>query len=147
MTEETRMKLKKNLLLFSIKTLFLIIFGLNLGLFIGLPVFAQEKISQAQPVPAPVTGGTVGVTTATPQEKGEFFGGTLKEYLENLYVWSIGIAGMLAIIMLMYAGYQYASSMGNPDQVNQSKEIIVGALAGLALLILAALLLKSLGVS
>lgn len=80
------------------------------------------------------------------ESTGEFFGPTLNCYLENIYLWSIGIAGLLAIIMLMYAGYEYATSLGNPEQINTAKEIIVGALAGLALLIIAALIVQSLGI-
>lgn len=76
---------------------------------------------------------------------GEFFGPTLNEYLQNFYIWSIGVAGLLAIVMLMYAGYGYATSEGNPEHINQSKEIIVGALSGLVLLIVAAIVAESFG--
>jgi len=104
------------------------------------------------------TGGTAGsiqtttppsatATTNTTSNSGTsgFFGDTLNVYLENVYLWSIGVAGLLAIIMLMYAGYQYATSQGNPEQINQAKEIIIGALAGLALLIIAALVVQAMG--
>ena len=98
-----------------------IIFGLLMLLFIAFPAFVKAE--------------------------GEFFGTDLKTYSEKLYAWSIGIAGSLAIIMLIYAGYLYVVSMGNTDQINSAKEIIIGALSGLALLILASLILRGLGVA
>lgn len=119
-----------------------IILGLLVLMFVMLPSFLKA----ADPL------GSVTVPTQTdiaPSQggSGEFFGNNLKEYSEKLYVWSIGIAGSLAIIMLIYAGYLYVTSMGNPDQINSAKEIIIGALSGLLLLILASLILRSLGVS
>lgn len=99
------------------------------------PITSGSLVAPTQSSIAPSNGGS-----------GEFFGTNLTSYSEKLYIWSIGIAGSLAIIMLIYAGYLYVTSMGNPDQINSAKEIIIGALSGLALLILASLILQSLKV-
>lgn len=81
-------------------------------------------------------------------KESEFFGGqTVSQYMEGLYNWSIGIAAGLAVIMLIYAGYLYTTSAGNPEQINLAKEVIIGAISGLVFLILAALILQSLGVT
>lgn len=71
------------------------------------------------------------------------FGKDLPEYVSNLYTWSIGVAAGLAVIMLIYAGYLYVTSSGNPEQINLAKEIIIGAIAGFVFLILAALILRT----
>jgi hypothetical protein len=120
-----------------------IVLGLLVLLFIAFPAFVKADpltsgslINPTQSSIAPSQGGS-----------GEFFGTDLKTYSEKLYAWSIGIAGSLAIIMLIFAGYLYVTSMGNSDQINSAKEIIVGALSGLALLILASLILRGLGVT
>jgi len=67
-------------------------------------------------------------------------GGSLPEYIKNLYNWAITIGGSLATLVLIYAGYLYATSAGNPEQVNLAKEYIIGALSGLAFLLLAAVI-------
>ncbi|MCL5795623.1 MAG: hypothetical protein M1338_04705 [Patescibacteria group bacterium] len=125
---------------------FKIIISLLALLFLILPSLIKAADNN------PLTSGSVVVPTqsaitSSQGGSGEFFGKNLKEYSEKLYVWSIGIAGSLAIIMLIYAGYLYVTSMGNPDNINSAKEIIIGALSGLLLLILASLILRSLGIS
>ena len=70
------------------------------------------------------------------------------DYVTKLYNWGIGIGSALAIMMLIYAGYLYASSQGNPDSIKQAKDLIIGALVGLALIILAGVILtKVIGIS
>jgi len=72
-----------------------------------------------------------------PSDPGSSFGTTLEDWIPNFYLWAVGIAGSLAILMLIYAGYLYATSTGNPEQSNLAKEYIIGALSGLAFLLLA----------
>ncbi len=45
--------------------------------------------------------------------------------------------------MLIYAGYRYMTSYGDPEKISDAKDIVEKALIGLALLILAALLLNT----
>lgn len=61
------------------------------------------------------------------------------------YAQKVGVA--LATLMLIYAGYKYMTSQGNPTAVNEAKDIIIGSLSGLALLFLTTLLLSILGIS
>jgi len=72
--------------------------------------------------------------------------GGIQEYLANLYSWSIGVAGMLAIIMIIWAGYIYITSAGSSDGNNKAKEMIISALAGLIFLLAARLFLSTLGI-
>lgn len=74
------------------------------------------------------------------------FGCTLQDYIQNLYKWSIGAGAALAVIVLMYAGYLMITSSGDPQKSGLAKEIIVGALTGLALLAGARLILNVLSV-
>lgn len=79
----------------------------------------------------------------------EFFPGAtnLTTYLPLVYKWALGIAAGLAILMLTWAGFSYATSEGNPDKINEAKEVIVGAISGLVFLMLAYLILQALGVT
>ena len=71
---------------------------------------------------------------------GVFGGDDLDSWIKNFYIWALGIGSLLAILILMYAGYLLTTSRGNPEQVNLAKEYIIGALSGLAFLLLAAVI-------
>ncbi len=69
-------------------------------------------------------------------------GDLLAKYLGAFYVYFIGVIGILAVVMIMYGGYHYIVSMGNPSRMNQGKEIISGALIGLIIALASYLLLS-----
>jgi len=60
----------------------------------------------------------------------------LPDLMNKAYTWVVGIAGVIATVMLIYAGYLYMVSGGNPQTVQKAKEIIYITLGALALLIL-----------
>lgn len=70
---------------------------------------------------------------------------TLAEYLGCIYRFATILAIGLAILMIIWGGYKYMASQGNPDALAEAKEIIVGAIIGLVLLIFARLLLTFVG--
>lgn len=69
-------------------------------------------------------------------------GELLAKYLGAFYVYFIGVIGILAVVMIIYGGYHYIVSLGNPQRMNQGKEIISGALIGLMLALASYLLLN-----
>lgn len=75
------------------------------------------------------------------------FGDNLSSYVTNFYNWSIGFGLALAILMFVYAGYIMVTSAGDPGRVGFAKEIIVGSLAGITLLVAARLVLNLLSVT
>ncbi len=68
-------------------------------------------------------------------------------YFLAFYYWSVGIATLGATAMIIYAGYKYATSRDQPEQVREAKEIVVGVIVGLALLIMSYSILKFLGIN
>ena len=76
--------------------------------------------------------------------KYKFDTSNLSKYVETFYPWMLAVSSGLAIVMFIYSGYLYVTSAGNVDTINKAKEYIVGALSGLAFLILAALIFNSL---
>jgi len=85
--------------------------------------------------PAPGTQPCLKQETAFPQ------------YISMIYNLSITLSIILATIMIVYGGYKYMTSSGNPETLAESKDIIFGAIVGLILLILAALLLQTISPS
>lgn len=43
------------------------------------------------------------------------------------------VAGLMAVFFIIYAGVQYISSQGNPDQASKAQNTIINALIGLAI--------------
>lgn len=69
--------------------------------------------------------------------------GTLfARYLGAFFVYFIGVVGILAVVMVMWGGYHYIVAAGNPQKMNQGKEIISGAVIGLVLALTSFLLLR-----
>lgn len=69
--------------------------------------------------------------------------GSLGKWLDLVYGQMIVAGGLLAVLMIIYGGYRYMTSQGNPDNLNEAKEIIFYALAGLIVLFLTAVILRT----
>src|SRR3989338_6315349 len=55
------------------------------------------------------------------------------QYVSALYQYSVGIAAILAMVMIMVGGFLWLTSAGSPDRVGKAKEFITSAIMGLAL--------------
>ena len=67
------------------------------------------------------------------------------DYINTLYAFSMKIGIGLATLMIIYAGYRYITSQGNPSAINEAKDIIIGSLTGLAMLFLVYFILRITG--
>lgn len=104
--------------------------------------------------PAPVGGDVLTNAFGGAGTKGNYssiwFGSgpnDLAGYIQDLYRWATALGIVVAILMIIWGGYTYATSGGEIEKINNAKENIVGAVIGLVILMLAALILNSLGVS
>ena len=70
----------------------------------------------------------------------------LPDYMKTIYDFLIVIASLSAVISIIIGGYMYISSSGEPAKINTAKEIIIGALVGLALLISAGFIMNTIGI-
>lgn len=68
------------------------------------------------------------------------------EYVSKILKWLYPIIGGLALLMIIYAGYLYMTSQGNPDSVNRAKDIIIGVVTGIVLLFLIKVILNQIGI-
>ncbi len=69
----------------------------------------------------------------------------LPEYIGCIYKFATYLAVGLAILMIIWGGYKYITSKGNPDALGEAKEIIGGAIIGLLVLGLGYLILSAIG--
>lgn len=65
------------------------------------------------------------------------------DYVNSGYQFMAVVGGLLAVMMLIYAGYRYMTSYGDPEKIADAKDIVEKAFIGLALLILAAVILNT----
>ncbi len=68
-----------------------------------------------------------------------------KTYIQAIYNYSIQLGSLLAVLMIIYAGYRYLTSRGDSSAISEAKDIFAGALLGLAVLLLIRLILKFIG--
>lgn len=57
----------------------------------------------------------------------------LASILNTVYIW----AGIIAVLAIIIAGIFYTASQGDPSKIKRAKEAIIGACAGLVIIIMA----------
>ncbi len=65
------------------------------------------------------------------------------EYLTKIYTISVGLAVVLAVVMIVYAGIIYATSGDNASKQKEARSQITQAILGLAILLASYLILRT----
>ncbi|HEX6977126.1 MAG TPA: pilin [Patescibacteria group bacterium] len=60
--------------------------------------------------------------------------------------WGMGIAGGIAFLLILFAGFQIMTSRGDPNRLKAGQELLTSAIAGLILLIFSIFILRVIGV-
>ncbi|MFA5051962.1 MAG: lytic transglycosylase domain-containing protein [Patescibacteria group bacterium] len=60
-------------------------------------------------------------------------GNTLGDYITALYVFFVGVAGILSVVMMIYGGIKYTISFGSPQKLSDARDSITSAMIGLAI--------------
>ena len=68
--------------------------------------------------------------------------GGLARCINGIYVLSLGLGGLFAVLMIIIAGYKYMTAQGNSQQVENAKESFASAFIGLIVLFIAFVLLN-----
>lgn len=58
----------------------------------------------------------------------------IAEYIQGMYKYGLGIGGILAAIMLMAGGVLWLVSAGDVSRITQAKDLIIGSITGLMIL-------------
>lgn len=69
------------------------------------------------------------------------------EFVGELFKLGIGIAGGIAMLLIIFGGFQILTSTGNPEKLNAGKELVGSAIAGLLMILFSTFLLKVIGVN
>lgn len=69
--------------------------------------------------------------------------GNIGQCVSQIYLWSLGLSGFLAVVMSVWGGYLVMSARGNGQQAANGKSYIYSSLIGMVLLLSAYLLLNT----
>jgi len=103
------------------------IFAGIISLFFGL-----GEVSAATTVLQPISGGSSGGTVTDPGA-----------YIKNLYTIGVGIAGVLAVIMIIIGGIEFITSAANPSGRTDARKRIWAAVGGLLIALLSYIILNT----
>ncbi|MBI3342894.1 hypothetical protein HY032_01940 [Candidatus Gottesmanbacteria bacterium] len=67
-------------------------------------------------------------------------------FVGELFRLGIGVAGGIAMLLILFGGFQILTSAGNPERLNEGKELVGSAIAGLLMIMFSTFLLKFIGV-
>jgi len=69
--------------------------------------------------------------------------GDLATILQNVINGLLGIAGVIAVVMLIIGGFRYAAAAGNEEAIEAAKKTITYAVIGLVIVALALLIVNT----
>ncbi|OGZ32071.1 MAG: hypothetical protein A2V69_01230 [Candidatus Portnoybacteria bacterium RBG_13_40_8] len=68
---------------------------------------------------------------------------TIPGVIRYIYLFSIGIAGITALLSIIIGAFQYVTSAGSPDKVKDAKDRIFSAIIGVIILLASVLILRT----
>jgi len=69
--------------------------------------------------------------------------GDIGKCVSRVYVWSLGVSGLLAVVMIIFGGYRVMTAGGNASKASDGKSYIYSSLIGLVLLLASYLILNT----
>lgn len=70
----------------------------------------------------------------------------IKEIVKSLLTLAISIAGGLSLLIILYGAFSISVSAGDPQKIQQGREIITAAITGLVFIIFSVIILQFIGV-
>lgn len=69
-----------------------------------------------------------------------------QSFVKSIFSVVLGLAGGIALILIMVAGYRFMASQGNPEQVQAARDQLISAIVGLLFIIFSFVILQVIGV-
>jgi hypothetical protein len=120
----------------NLKKIILLSGAVFLLLFLAAIPGVRAQSSTIVNVDFPCPDGTFGLGDCQPSTN-------IPNYLNNLYKFAVGMAGLLALGMIVAGGVYYTISAGSSDKQKEAKDMITSALWGVALLLGSYLILNT----
>lgn len=119
----------------TVKKLFVLIQGLFTYLFLALPAFAVSPASVN-----PCAGTPEGIANTLCKLGGEG-GANIAKTIQNIVVFFIVLAVIIALLYLLYGGIKWITSRGDKTEVEAARNHIIAAIVGLIVVFLAVFIL------
>lgn len=68
------------------------------------------------------------------------------DFATTLLGFGVGIAGGIAMLLIIFGGFQILTSAGNPERLNEGKELVSSAITGLLMIVFSVFLLRVIGI-
>lgn len=68
-------------------------------------------------------------------------------FIQRILNIGFGIAGGIAFLLILYGGFQIIISAGNPEKLNEGREIVTAAIVGLLFVLFSVFILRFIGVN
>ncbi|MCL6096056.1 MAG: pilin [Patescibacteria group bacterium] len=70
----------------------------------------------------------------------------IPKVFSNVVDWALALAGLTAVFFIIFAGFKFLTSGGDPKQVEGARKTLTYAIAGLIIIFLAFAIIKLIGV-
>ncbi len=78
---------------------------------------------------------------------GCIYGDTGRFIRETVFGFAVGLAGIFALICIIYATFTLQTSRGNPEKIKKAQELLTSCIMGLMLILFSVFILRLIGVS
>jgi len=75
------------------------------------------------------------------------YGDTGRFIRETVFGFAVGLAGLIALICIIYATFTLQTSRGNPEKIKKAQELLTSCIMGLMLILFSVFILRLIGVS
>lgn len=121
----------------TVKKLFFLIHGLFTYLFLALSAFAEASVTPPSVNPCANPEGIAKNLCAL----GGTGGGNIAKTIQNIVVFFIVLAVIIALLYLLYGGIKWITSRGDKTEVEAARNHIIAAIVGLIVVFLAVFIL------
>ncbi len=102
----------------------------------------DKYISSDEKSTCETCGNSGGIWTALGCIPGDF-SSFVSEFLLS---WGVGLAGIIAMICIIFSVFQLQSSRGNPEKIKKAQELLISCIMGLMLIVFSVFILRLIGV-
>jgi hypothetical protein len=66
-----------------------------------------------------------------------------KCFMESIFILLLSLSGGISVLVMIYAGYLYMVSRGNPEQLQRAREMIISAIVGLLFIVFSFIIMET----
>lgn len=90
----------------------------------------------------PITIG--GFSISTPGVSDDFTTPTgISQRVVDVLNWAIGMSALVAVVMIIFAGYMFITAAGDPEKIEKGRNAITAAVVGLVIVFLARVVISA----